>query len=234
VYPVSKSEWNTCDDPQALLSFLAGRASQRKLRLLAVACCRQLFTDVIAEEQTRAAIGVAERYADGWVTKQDLTAARQAATAAWEPSWRAKRAVWWTTYGRAAAAARGVLGQPVPPPWRHDGLRAPRERPAPLARAALAPLCAVVRDLFGPPVFREVHIEPAWLAWKGGATVRLARAIYDERELPPGHLDAARLAVLADMLEEAGCCDGQLLLHLRGPGPHVRGCFAVDAILGKG
>jgi hypothetical protein len=49
-----------------------------------------------------------------------------------------------------------------------------------------------------------------------------------------GHLDAARLAVLADMLEEAGCPDPPLLGHLRGPGPHVRGCFALDAILGKG
>jgi hypothetical protein len=231
---VAKSEWNSCDDPQALLSFLAGRASQRKLRLLAVACCRQLFTGVIAEEQTRAAIEVAERYADGWVTKQDLTAARQAATAAREPSWRAKRAVWWTTYGRAAAAARGVLGQPVPPPWRHGGLRAPRERPAPLARAALAPLCAVVRDLFGPLPFHDFRIDPAWLAWHGGAIPKLARAVYDDRVLPSGHLDSALLAVLADMLEESGCSDALLLGHLRSAGPHVRGCHAIDALLGKG
>jgi hypothetical protein len=47
------------------------------------------------------------------------------------------------------------------------------------------------------------------------------------------YLNAGRLAVLADMLEEAGCCDPQLLAHLRGPGPHVRGCFAVEAVLGK-
>jgi hypothetical protein len=57
--------------------------------------------------------------------------------------------------------------------------------------------------------------------------------VYDERELPSCHLDAARLAVLADMLEEAGCTDPLLLGHLRGPGPHLRGCWAVDLLLGK-
>lgn len=31
-------------------------------------------------------------------------------------------------------------------------------------------------------------------------TVKLAQAIYDGRELPSGHLDAGRLAILADGL----------------------------------
>ena len=53
---------------------------------------------------------------------------------------------------------------------------------------------------------------------------------YDDRALPSGHLDPARLAVLADALEDT---DEQILGHLRGPGPHVRGCAAVDAVLGK-
>jgi len=63
--------------------------------------------------------------------------------------------------------------------------------------------------------------------------VALAQAAYDERELPAGTLDLARLAVLADALEEAGCTAQTILDHLRGPGPHVRGCWAVDLILGK-
>jgi hypothetical protein len=61
----------------------------------------------------------------------------------------------------------------------------------------------------------------------------LAQDVYDDRLLPSGHLDAARLAVLADMLEEAGSCDAGLLGHLRSVGPHVRGCVAVDAVLGR-
>jgi hypothetical protein len=94
--------------------------------------------------------------------------------------------------------------------------------------------CAILRDAFGPLPFRPIAIEPAWRAWHGGAAVELARAVYDERDLPRGHLDAARLAVLADMLEEAGCADPELLGHLRGPGRHVRGCWALDLLLAKG
>ncbi len=39
----------------------------------------------------------------------------------------------------------------------------------------------------------------------------------------------ARLAVLTD----AGCTDAELLEHLRGEGPHLRGCYAVDMLLGR-
>ena len=68
----------------------------------------------------------------------------------------------------------------------------------------------------------------------GGAVKKLAEAVYDDRDLPSGHLDAGRLAVLADMLEEAGCADAGILGHLRGPGPHVRGCWVVDLLTGRG
>jgi hypothetical protein len=49
-----------------------------------------------------------------------------------------------------------------------------------------------------------------------------------------GHgIGAVWLAVLADALEEAGCADAGLLGHLRSRGPHVRGCWALDLILGR-
>jgi hypothetical protein len=54
-----------------------------------------------------------------------------------------------------------------------------------------------------------------------------------ERHLPSGTLDNSRLAILADALEEAGCTSEEILGHLRGPGPHVRGCWVVDLCLGK-
>ena len=61
----------------------------------------------------------------------------------------------------------------------------------------------------------------------------LAQATYEQRELPAGTLEPARLAILADALEDAGCDQADLLAHLRGPGPHVRGCWSVDLVLGK-
>jgi hypothetical protein len=61
----------------------------------------------------------------------------------------------------------------------------------------------------------------------------IACGAYEERRLPEGTLDPARLAVLADALEDAGCTEIELLGHLRGPGPHVRGCWALDLVLSK-
>ena len=114
--------------------------------------------------------------------------------------------------------------------------RRPRMHPAELARMErdlqAFPRAAQEAEACGSP-FRPVTVEPGWLTWHGGAAVKLAQAIYEDRELPSGHLDAARLAVLADLLEEAGCSDPHLLGHLRSPGPHVRGCVAVDALLGR-
>jgi hypothetical protein len=62
---------------------------------------------------------------------------------------------------------------------------------------------------------------------------RLAEVIYDDRQLPAGTLDAGRLPILTDALLDAGCEDEALIQHCRSAGPHVRGCWAVDLILGK-
>jgi len=56
---------------------------------------------------------------------------------------------------------------------------------------------------------------------------KLATTIYEERAFD-------RLPILADALEEAGYDSAELLAHLRGPGRHVRGCWALDLLLGKG
>jgi hypothetical protein len=89
----------------------------------------------------------------------------------------------------------------------------------------------LIREVFGNP-FRPVQVPPALLCWCEGIVLKLATAIYDERSLPAGTLDAERLSILADALEEAGA-SGELVGHLRSAGPHVRGCWALDLILGK-
>jgi hypothetical protein len=84
---------------------------------------------------------------------------------------------------------------------------------------------ALLRDLLGNP-FRPAAVNPAWLDWQDGAPVRMAQAIYDGGRF-------GDLPVLADALEEAGCTDPDILGHCRGPGPHARGCWVVDALLAK-
>jgi hypothetical protein len=76
-------------------------------------------------------------------------------------------------------------------------------------------------------------LSAAVLNWNDGTVRRIAEAIYADRKMPEGTLDNARLAVLADALEESGCQDVQILGHLRWGGDHVRGCWALDLVLGK-
>jgi hypothetical protein len=90
--------------------------------------------------------------------------------------------------------------------------------------------CVLLRDIVGNP-FRPVPINPAW---QTPTVVALAQAAYDNRILPAGTLEPARLAVLADALEEAGCDNADILTHLRQAGEHVRGCWPIDLLLGRG
>ena len=104
------------------------------------------------------------------------------------------------------------------------------------AKAALllsSARAALLRDLFTNPFRPSPPLPPAVLAWNDGTAPRIAQGIYDERRMPEGTLAAGRLAILADALLDAGCDDEDLIQHCRREGPHVRGCWALDAILGK-
>ncbi len=83
-------------------------------------------------------------------------------------------------------------------------------------------MCAVIRDIFGNP-FRPVGFDPSW---RTEAAAALARGVYADRAFD-------RLPVLADTLEDAGCTDADVLAHCRDGGPHVRGCWVVDQVLGR-
>jgi hypothetical protein len=87
--------------------------------------------------------------------------------------------------------------------------------------------CDLLRDIFGNPC-RPVALNPRWRA---PDVLGLARAAYEERDLPAGTFDGGRLAALADALLDAGCEDEMVLAHCRGTRPHVRGCWVVDWIL---
>ncbi len=86
-----------------------------------------------------------------------------------------------------------------------------------------ASLCFALRDIFGNP-FRPVVLDPSW---RTETVVALANGIYADRAFD-------RMPILADALEEAGCDQADILAHCRGDGPHVRGCWVVDSLLGKG
>lgn len=221
---MTEGEWLGCTEPKNMLAFLRDNADERQLRLFAVSCCRRVWP-LIADERARRAVEVAEQYADGLATDEGREEALRAAAsvrqlggiaAKWAAVTIARTGAVMVVdaAGQMAACLPGQDYDPVC--WQIES----QEQ------------CKLLRDIFRNP-FRPATIDPAVLAWNGGLVVRLAQTTYDERHLPAGTLDHGRLAILADALEEAGCTDADILGHLRGPGPHVRGCWVVDLILGK-
>jgi hypothetical protein len=88
--------------------------------------------------------------------------------------------------------------------------------------AELAIQCDLIRCIFGNP-FHPIVTHPGW---QTTSVVGIAQSVYAERAFD-------NLPILADALEDAGCCDQDLLGHLRGPGPHDKGCWVVDLLLGE-
>ncbi len=91
----------------------------------------------------------------------------------------------------------------------------------------------MLRCILGNPFRPPPPLAPSALSWNGGSVLLLAEDAYEQRALPANTLDPDRLVILADALEEAGCTHAEVLGHLRGPGPHVRGCWVIDVLLGK-
>lgn len=259
---MTEDEWLTCTDPDQMLHCLLGHvglrgsvarllgrrrdevkprlASDRRLRLLACACCRRI-ADLMEDERSRRAVEVAELYADHRADDAGLKAARAEALRAYEALLAQDRGsilplAYQPPVSQSPAyalAARAAL----------EATRAPDMAVAAVARAALAVAAewdnprwaieaagpaarvALIRDIFGNP-FREPQVEPSWLRWNDGTVPKIAQGIYDGGRF-------ADLPVLHDALLDAGCDDEALLAHCRTPQGHVRGCWVLDLLLGK-
>jgi hypothetical protein len=236
---VTEAEFKTSTEPEAMLSFLLsrGRATDRKLRLFAVACLARA-RGLLEDGRSRRALEIAEAYAEGRVGSEERREARRAAVAvaeeAMQQGWgfslvKAAYAAYYALTRRAPEAAEQTLhyisqamadSSAVPPGLVRLGQgRAFRV----VEREQRAKQVCIVRDLFGNP-FRPVQIDPSC---RTPAVAALATAIYEEERF-------GDLPILADALEEAGCDDSEVLGHLRQQGPgHVRGCWCLDLVLGK-
>jgi len=219
---VTEDQWNGCTDASAMLLFLRNslKGNNRKLRLFACACCRDAG-HLLTHESLRQAAETAERYADGQARYSEMVQVTKAvdwfSCSASNTDSVVSGGIWHLT-------TMGVW-------WNLSPLRRTDRILTALSKADRGlrlQQARLLRDIFFP--FRPVTIASSCLPPQA---VTLAQVVYQERSLPDGRLDNARLAVLADLLEAASCTDALLLGHLRGKGPHVRGCFALDAVLGK-
>ena len=236
---MTEQEWLACNDPTLMLTFLRSKASDRKLRLFAVACCRRIW-HLLTDQGSCEAVNAAEKYADGEIGEQRFRKLGAAAELAFEEAnSNVLNPDYSDPHGAGIAEAATISAFWLSHVGDHSDLAAEatveavRQATGTAEEERRHQVC-LLHDVFGPLPFRPIVIEPAWLTWQGNTIPRLAQAAYEERLLPSGYMDARCLTVLADALEEAGCHDADILTHCREPGPHFRGCWAVDLLLGKG
>jgi hypothetical protein len=230
---MTEGEWRTGTDPGALLEFARGRLSDRVARLYAVACCRRVW-HLLIDPRSRSAVEQAAETAEGLRMPWSLAAAEEAAETAvidlslgTDPEWLApeQQAILWAAHAAHAAANLWAFTAAINAArFAADALEAVDVsfcHPAflsPVRRQQCGLVHCLAGDPFHPPTFHP--------AWRSANAVALARTAYEEDCWD-------RLPILADALMDAGCEDESLLGHLRGPGPHARGCRAVDLVLGR-
>jgi hypothetical protein len=244
---MTESEWQVCTDPHRMLEFLRGRASDRKFRLLAVACHRRIEHLLSEKAVCRKTLEFAERYADGLATNNELHGR------AWGKPGDAFSAVLYKAFDAAqnsflfaAGKARDVVLGADPMKylewenafdlaWKTYHLGEAMQS----ADKAMAGVwlekgqraqsneqegqSGLIREFFGNQFFRPLSLDSTWIADR---TKSLAENLYADRAFD-------RLPILADALEKAGCGETELLAHFREPGPHFLGCWAMDLVLGK-
>jgi hypothetical protein len=234
--------WETAS-LREMLMLAAGKVSDRKLDLFNGWCCHAL-RPYLTDPRSRAAARYAEQHIDeGCPATPEREAILEAAKKAVEEliKWahaaptnlevRRRR-----VYALTAQIAQQALGhdQPNRGVWANALLTAHAfgyandEPPACLPGSEelrdehLRLQAAIFRDIVGN-LLDPVAFDPRW---RTEDTLGLARGIYEERAF-------ARLPLLADALMDAGCDDERLLGHCQSKGPHTRGCWVVDLILGK-
>jgi len=229
---MTEKEWLDSSDPEEMLFGLGDLgASDRKTRLFMCASCRRIW-NLFKDERCQNGVTIAELYADGLASDEEFTEAQEEAENAAEETeamvlphfeklaligsanaaafalsenvgrpitWEAKTAAEWTVYALAGSSA-------VDDPDREARRLTDFDD-------EVKGQCDLLRDIFGNP-FRPVMLNPSCLT---PAVVKLAQAIYDDRAFD-------RIPELVDTLQRARCDNEEILGHLRGPGPHVRGC----------
>jgi hypothetical protein len=235
---MTENEWMTCTDPRPRLEYLRGRATNRKLRLFAVACGRRVWHLLVCNE-LRGAVEVAEHYAEGAEAEDRLAEAHEAAELALLPLLSPPDGtVGLTGIDRGLVAHAGDVALGVSAPGLGVDRSASRSFPrycvrqvAASARDALGGgeglvQATLLRCVYGPLPFGPVAIDPSVLAWNDRTVPRLAQAIYDQRRW-------GDMPILGDALLDAGCDNDEVVAHCRAGGEHVRGCWVVDLLLGK-
>ena len=255
---MTEQEWLTPSDDAITicrkLDYLIGKASERKFNLFRFACCRQIW-HLLLHDLYRQAIQSAERLIEAQSSREELESAIllaenmilavqanstrsphrvleiRAATVAIHA---AKADYEWLSFPNTASYACGIVQEATSAACWAAATDAcwPNEQSTPspewpdvytkMQHGHTNLQGLILLDVFGNP-FRPVTIDSQLLT---PPVVQLAQTIYADRCFD-------RMGKLADALYDAGCDNDEILNHCRGLGPHVRGCWVVDMVLGK-
>jgi hypothetical protein len=212
---VTEEEWAAGEDPDALLDAAKAmkRLPARKARLFAGGCFR-LVWELIRADDIRLAVDMSDARADKEIGQQELERHRYPMTVASD-----KVRSWLAVAVQSLATSNlnpSYVAWQVRTAIENDTYRHARRGIPCRAQAGL------VREVVGNP-FRPVAFDPRW---RTEDALGLARGIYEDRAFD-------RLPLLADALMDAGCDTRDILEHCRSEGPHVRGCWVIDLVLGK-
>jgi hypothetical protein len=256
---ITEAEWFTSKDPAPMLQFLRGKASDRKLRLFACACCRRIW-QLLADERSRKAVEVAECFADGLIGAEEIQAADLIALDAARDAEKRERD-WWVAITAAGAATNwGAIAAEwasTPPRDRPPGVRE-RGNPIDYVAPVASRVARVVGMAAGETAFAAKDYRNVKAAEETGASAArnelatMLRCII-RNPFHPIAMDPVwrtpkvvafaqaiynnrtfdRLPELADALTVIGCTDADILRHCCEGGAHVRGCWVLDALLEK-
>jgi len=233
---VNKKTWLNSRDPLRLIDYHAHKGCRRKLRLLAIAFARSvagLVQPMHPRADLTGLLAAAERFADEEIDRGAYRRAAAPIRSQLPPlnphcrRWVMPRSIY-AQYPWGAADVFVVLSyEAIELRWNGvAGTLVAIERDAIMSAEDVtrlsAYLCDLPRDIFGNP-FRPVTFSPEW---RSDTAVSLVRQMYDAREF-------SAMPILADALQDAGCDRDDILDHCRGPGPHVRGCWVCDLVMGK-
>jgi len=246
---MTSKEWRRCNDPLKMIPALKGVASKRKGMLYLCGGCRTIW-HLLYSISSQEAVEVAERFAAGLSSDQDLSYASWSAEVPtfgydFEPGiWRR-----WHPDGSIPPSVKRLVEMGVLTPAQLE-----EDKPAVdnvvmnrlLAAASLAEAATytdpfahdwwhrylsrvpwpgdwLLRCVFGDPFLPFVFFSRAWLTPE---VVNLARTIYEERAFE-------RMPLLGEALKGADCTNQEILNHCRSERSHVQGCWVVDLVLGK-
>lgn len=235
-YFMSEPEWLASNDPGRMLFFAAKLVGERKVRLFTGACCRLVWEHMV-DPRSRAAVEFVEERVDrplhrrkgrgkllqDAVQAYDDLAAYQRAHEHLPGDSERERAIC-----AALAAENCIRGKPTQCgatqviAYTGGALVSHDENSVEEPVDAQKIMSELLREIVRFPL-SPITIDPRW---RTSDVVGLARAIYDDRAFE-------RIPILADALMDAGCENEEIIGHCRGEGPHVRGCWVVDLILGK-